>query len=151
MKYTSEILINLPRNRVVELFDNTANLSKWQPGLKSFTHLEGEPGEVGARSELVYEARKGDLLMTETIRTKQLPEQFHMSYKARGVFNEVENWFTEKEAGTTLWRTENYFQFRGIMKLLVPFMKKAFIHNTLMNMDRFKLFAENPENKSPIK
>ena len=146
MRYTSEILINLPRSKVIELFDNTDNLSRWQPGLKSFTHLEGEPGEVGARSEQVYEGRKGDLVMTETIRTKQLPEQFHMSYKARGVYNEVENWFTEKEPELTLWRTENYFRFGGVMMLMVPFMKNAFIHNTMLNMDRFKLFAENPEN-----
>lgn len=146
MRYTSEILIKLPISRVVELFDSTDKLSRWQPGLKSFTHLEGEPGEVGARSELVYEGRKGDLVMTETIITKLLPEQFHMSYKSRGVYNEVENWFTEKEPGLTLWRTENYFRFGGVMMLMVPFMKNAFIHNTMLNMDRFKLFAENPEN-----
>ena len=74
-------------------------------------------------------------------------EQFHMSYKARGVYNEVENWFTEKEPGLTLWRTENYFRFSGIMMLMVPFMKRAFIHNTMLNMDRFKIFAESSENK----
>ena len=149
MKYTSEILINLPLSKVIELFDSTDNLSQWQPGLKSFTHLEGEPGEVGARSELVYEGRKSDLVMTETIRTKQLPEQFHMSYKARGVYNEVENWFSEKEPGLTHWRTENYFRFGGIMMLMVPFMKQAFIHNTTLNMDRFKIFAEGKEKDSP--
>ena len=145
MKYTTEILINLPRSRVIELFDNSANLYEWQPGLKSLTHLEGEAGEEGARSELVYEGRKGDLVMTETITCKKLPDQFHMQYKARGVFNEIENWFSEKEPGLTLWRTENYFRFGGMMMLMVPFMKKAFINNTMLNMDRFKLFAENRE------
>jgi len=146
MKYTTEILINLPRSRVVELFDNSENLSLWQPGLLSFTHLEGEPGEEGARSELVYEGRKSDLVMTETIITKRLPEQFHMSYKSRGVYNELENWFAEKEPGLTLWRTKNYFRFGGIMMLMVPFMKQAFIHNTMLNMDRFKVFVENSDN-----
>jgi len=144
MKYTCEILINLPRAKVIELFDNTENLQKWQPGLLSLTHLEGEPGEEGARSELVYEGRKGDLVMTETILTKRLPDQFHMDYRARGVYNRNENWFTEKEAGVTLWQSVNYFRFRGMMMLMVPFMKQAFIHNTMLNMDRFKLFAENP-------
>ena len=107
MKYTCEILINLPRAKVIELFDNTENLQKWQPGLLSLTHLEGEPGEEGARSELVYEGRKGDLVMTETILTKRLPDQFHMDYRARGVYNRNENWFTEKEAGVTLWQSVN--------------------------------------------
>ena len=146
MKYTCEILINLPRQAVIELFDSSENLKKWQPGLLELTHLEGKPGEVGARSELVYESRKGNLVMTETITTRKLPEQFHMSYSSRGVYNEVENWFTEKEPGLTLWRTENYFRFRGIMMLMIPFMKQAFIHNTTLNMDRFKVFAENAEN-----
>ncbi|MEA3460496.1 MAG: SRPBCC family protein [Bacteroidota bacterium] len=145
MKYTCEILIKLSRQEVVELFDSTENLQKWQPGLLSLTHLEGKPGEVGARSELVYESRKGDLEMTETITAKKLPEQFHMSYRARGVYNDVENWFIEKEPGVTLWRTVNFFRFRGIMMLMVPFMKQAFIHNTMLNMDRFKLFVENPD------
>lgn len=145
MKYTCEILINLPRARVLELFDSSENLKKWQPGLLSLTHLDGKPGEEGARSELVYEGRKGDLVMIETILNKKLPEQFHMAYKARGVYNTVENWFLEKEPGITLWRSVNVFRFRGIMMFMVPFMKQAFIHNTMLNMDRFKLFAENPD------
>jgi len=32
MKYTSEVTINLPRDRVVELFDDPDNLPKWQKG-----------------------------------------------------------------------------------------------------------------------
>jgi len=148
MKYTTEIRINLSRSKVLELFDNTENLYKWQPGLLSFTHLEGEPGEERARSELVYESRKGELLITETIIRKRLPDLFHMSYKSKGVYNEVENYFEELEPGNTLWRTENLFRFSGIMMLMVPFMKRAFIHNTMLNMDRFKIFAENPEETS---
>jgi hypothetical protein len=88
---------------------------------------------------------KSDLIITENITKKQLPEQLHMTYKSRGVHNEIENWFSEEEGGVTLWRTENTFRFSGVMMLMVPFMKNAFIHNTLLNMDRFKLFAENPE------
>jgi hypothetical protein len=147
MKYTCEILIHLALQEVIELFDSPENLQKWQPGLKSLTHLEGEPGEEGARSELVYESRKGDLVMTETIGKKQLPEQFHMHYRSHGVYNEVENWFVEKEPGLTRWRTVNYFRFRGFMMLMAPFMKQAFIQNTMLNMDRFKVFAESREKK----
>lgn len=147
MKYTAEIRISLPRSKVLELFDSTENLYKWQPGLRSFTHLDGEAGEEGARSELVYESRKGDLVITETIVFKKLPEQFHMHYSSRGVNNEVKNWFSVEEAGVCLWRTENTYRFKGFMMLMAPFMKQAFIHNTMLNMDRFKMFAENPENK----
>lgn len=144
MKYTTEIRINLPRVKVVELFDNTANLYKWQPGLQSLTHLEGKAGEEGARSELVYDGRKGNLVITETIIRKNLPELYHMQYRSRGVYNQVENWFLEELPGSTLWRSINTFRFYGFMMLMAPFMKQALIQNTMLNMDRFKLFAENP-------
>jgi hypothetical protein len=147
MKYNTEILINLPREKVLELFLNTEHLKKWQPGLLSYAHLDGEQGEEGSRSKQVFEGRKGELVITETITSKQLPEHIHMSYRSRGVYNEVNNRFTEQEAGITLWQIENNFRFRGIMMLMIPFMKNAFIHNTMLNMDRFKLFAEYEENK----
>jgi len=143
MKYTKEINIQLPRDQVIELFDSTDNLYQWQPGLKNFEHLSGDPGKEGARSRMVYEGRKGDLVMTETITKRNLPDEFHVSYKARGVFNEVYNYFSEPEPGTTLWKTENIFRFRGALAVMIPFMKKAFIQNTGLSMERFKAFAES--------
>ena len=105
--------------------------------------MDGSPGEKGAHSKLVYEGRKGDLVMTETIVKKQLPHSIDMIYRSQGVYNRVENRFTEQDSGTTLWQSENCFRFRGIMMIMAPFLKRAFIHNTLLNMDRFKLFVEN--------
>jgi hypothetical protein len=148
MRYSTEILIRQPRNKVIELFQDLNSLQKWQPGLKSFEPLDRIPGEEGARVKLIYESRKGDLVMTETITSKQLPEYIHMTYRSRGVYNEVKKRFTEPEPGVTLWRSENYFRFRGVMMVMIPFMKQAFIHNTLLNMDRFKLFAENILNQA---
>ena len=143
MKYTTEVTINLPRARVIELFDSTENMYKWQEGLKSFEHLSGEPGQVGAKSSMVYEARKGELPMTETIISRNFPDEFHALYEAKGVYNEMYNYFTEEEAGKTIWRTESVFRFRGLMALMAPFMKSAFTGNTLLNMAHFKSFAEN--------
>ena len=51
MKYTTELTIKLPRNRVIELFDSTENLYEWQEGLLSFELLEGEAGQEGAVSK----------------------------------------------------------------------------------------------------
>jgi hypothetical protein len=147
MKYNTEILIKLPREEAVKLFLNPDLLKKWQPGLIRRTHLDGTPGEEGAIAELVYEGRKGELLMKETITSKKLPELIQMSYHSRGVYNEVKNHFSEPEPGVTRWQIENYFRFRGMMMLMIPFMKQAFIQNTILNMDRFKIFAEFGEVK----
>jgi hypothetical protein len=72
-----------------------------------------------------------------------LPESIDMVYRSQGVYNRVENRFTEQESGSTVWQSENYFRFHGIMMMMAPFLKRAFIHNTMLNMDRFKLFVEN--------
>jgi len=145
MEYNTEVTINLPRSRVIELFDNTENLRKWQEGLLSIELISGLAGKEGTRSKLVYEARKGELEMTETITKRNLPDEFHGIYKSRGVYNEVYNYFTEPEENITQWRTVNVFRFHGLMALMAPFMKTAFTNNTLLNMERFASFAEKSD------
>ena len=145
MKYTTEVTIDLPRSKVIGLFDSVENMYQWQEGLKSFKHLDGEPGQEGARSEMVFEGRKGDLRMTETITKRNLPDEFHSINEAKGVFNEMYNYFLEPEPGRTTWRTISVFRFRGLMALMAPFMKSAFTSNTLLNMERFKAFCEQQE------
>lgn len=149
MKYTTEVRMNLPRSKVIELFDSTENMYKWQPGLKSFEHLSGHPGQEGALSKLIYEGRKGDLTMKETITKRNLPDEFHAVYEARGVYNEMYNYFEETAEGVCTWRTESVFRFRGLMALMAPFMKSAFSKNTLLNMERFKDFAEQTASAHP--
>ena len=101
MRYTTEVTINLPRSKVIGLFDSVENMYQWQEGLKSFEHLEGEPGQEGSRSEMVYEGRKGDLRMTETIVKRNFPDEFHGIYEAKGVLNEMYNYFLETDPGRT--------------------------------------------------
>ncbi len=142
MKYTTEVIINLPRTKVIELFDNTENMYNWQEGLKSFEPISGDPGQEGAQSKMVFEGRKGDLEMTETITKRNFPDEFHGVYKARGVYNEMLNYFTDLEDNKTLWRTVSIFKFSGLMAIMAPFMKVAFKNNTLLSMERFKSFSE---------
>jgi len=142
MTYTTEVTINLPRLKVIELFDNTENLHKWQLGLLSFVAINGEPGQEGSSSKMVYEGRKGDLEMTEVITRRNFPEEFHCTYKARGVYNEMYNYF-EEDGDKTLWRTVSVFKFKGLMALMAPFMTAAFQKNTLLNMEHFRKFTEN--------
>ncbi|MFO7933938.1 MAG: SRPBCC family protein [Bacteroidales bacterium] len=143
MRYAAELTIDLPRDQVIKLFDSIENLYQWQPGLKSHRVLRGEPGREGCRSKLVYEARKGELVMTETVTKRNFPEEYHAEYRSKGVVNEMYNYFTEPEKDQTRWQTVNLFRFRGLMALMAPFMKTAFYNNTVLNMERFKTFAEN--------
>lgn len=61
-KYTAEININLPRKRVVELFDNQDNLKKWMSTLLKFEHLIEDAGKTGGyvKTYLQYARQRND-------------------------------------------------------------------------------------------
>ena len=66
MKYSNEIVIDLPREKVIELFDNVENLEKWQPGFLGFEHISGESGKEGSKSKMMYQMGKRKVEMIET-------------------------------------------------------------------------------------
>ena len=142
MKYSIDISINLPLEKVIALFDNRDKLAMWQEGLKSITPLGGKPGEEGSTSRMVYAGRKSDLEIIETVSRRNFPDEYTAIYTSKGVYNEVSNYFSETEPGHTLWMVVNTFRFKGMMALMAPFMKTAFSSNTLLNMERFKAYAE---------
>lgn len=142
MEYSCELVIDLPRARVIELFDDPDNLRKWQPTLKSFEPLSGTPGQPGARSRLTYDegGRKVELL--ETVTSRNLPDEFSGTYETRGAMNWITNRFVEHGPAKTLWISQTRFEFSGLMRLLSVFMQGGFRKQTLQLMQNFKRFAE---------
>ncbi len=124
MKYSVDIEINLPINRVIELFDNPANLSKWMEGLQSFEHISGTPGQPGAKSRLKFHVRNRDMELIETITVRNLPDEFSGTYETHGIFNIVKNKFIALSGNRTKYVSEQEFQLKGIMKL-IGFLKSG--------------------------
>ncbi len=143
MKYQTEIEIDLPVERVVELFDNSDNMAKWQPGLQSFKHLSGEPGKPGAKMELNYKMGKREIQMVETVVQNELPKVFEVTYEAKNVFNKLQCQFISLSPTQTKWVEHNEFKFSGFMMLLGLLMPGAFKKQTMQYMQQFKAFAEN--------
>ena len=142
MKYINEVEINAPLDKVIVLFDDPANLAKWQPGLLSFEPVSGTPGQPGAKSKLKYRMGKRDVEMIETITVRDLPREFSGTYEAKGVFNYVTNRFEALGNSKTKYTTENEFKFKGIMKLIGFLMPGAFKKQSQKYLDLFRDFAE---------
>jgi ribosome-associated toxin RatA of RatAB toxin-antitoxin module len=142
MKYQAEITINLPIQKVIELFDNTENLKHWQPGLISFEHLSGEPGQAGSKTKLIYKMGKKELIMIETIIRKNLPFELSGTYEAKGVFNEIKNYFTPIGADKTKYSLESEFKFKGLMNLIALIIPGMFKKQSQKSLEQFKTFAE---------
>lgn len=143
MKYTTEIEINKPIDEVIVLFDNVDNMDKWMEGLQSFEPISGVPGEVGAKSRLVFKMGKREIEMIETITVRNLPDEFSGTYEAKGVFNIVKNKFVKVSDNTTKYIGEQEFQFKGFMKIIAFLMPGAFKKQSMKYMVDFKNFAES--------
>ncbi len=142
MKFTEQIDIDLPRDRVIALFDSTENLCKWQPELPGFEHQSGEPGQVGAQSQLRYRMGKKECSMIETITVRNLPDEFSGTYETDGMWNEVRNRFVAHGPDTTRWISDNEFRCQGLLRIMAFIMPGMFRKQTCRYMQQFKAFAE---------
>jgi hypothetical protein len=143
MKYTSEIIIDLPREEVIKKLDEPENMKHWQRGLVNYEFLNGTPGTDGAQMKLYYKMGKRDVVLTETITKNNFPTEFHANYSAKGVHNIQHNFFHELDEHTTKWVSETAFQFQGFgMKMMVFLMPGAFKKQSNKFLVDFKNFAE---------
>ena len=86
-EYTVSVEIDLPRDRVIELFDDPDNLFKWQTGLRSYEHLSGEAGQPGATARLVFENKGRRIELIEMVTARNLPDEFNGRYEWQGGHN----------------------------------------------------------------
>ena len=143
MKYSVDVTIDLPRDRVVELMDDFENFPHWQEGFLGYEHQSGTMGEVGAKTLLKYKMGKREMDMIETIISRNFPDEFSATYEAKGVWNLNKNYFKEAGPNKTKWTMDTEFKFSGFMKLIGKFMKGSFPKETLKQMNSFKKFAES--------
>ena len=143
MKYTCEIEVDLPRERVVELFDDRDNMAEWQHGLQSCEPLSGEPGRVGSTARLRFKMGKRDLEMIETITRRNLPDELVATYEVKGMWNEVANVFEEAGPERTRWLCHSEFRGQNLMmKTMLKVTPGLFKKETMNYLTSFKTFAE---------
>ena len=87
MKFTCTTEIELPINKVVEIFDDTNNLKHWQKGLVSYEHLSGTPKEPGAKSKITIHSGKNIIELIETILIRRLLGEFSALYEHKHMVN----------------------------------------------------------------
>jgi polyketide cyclase/dehydrase/lipid transport protein len=141
VKHSYDIEIKAPRSKVVALFDDPANLLKWQPDLIRFEPISGTPGHPGAQSRLVYRAGKGEFELIETVTLRSLPDEFSGTYESKMGMTRIRNRFIDNGA-TTRWIVDTEFTGSGIMKLASGLMGGMMRAQTLKVLNAFKAFAE---------
>lgn len=144
MKYSCEITIQLSRERMLEILVKPENMKHWQKGLLRYEHISGQAGAEGSQMELEYQMGKRKITMVETIIKKDLPDEFHVTYDAKGVHNLQKNYFRELDKNSCKWVSETEFLFSGLtMKLMAFLMPAAFKKQSMAYLKDFKNFAES--------
>ena len=153
MKYVVSIEVALPRERVVQLLADPAQMPKWLRGLVLHEPLSGAHGQVGTTSRVVMQTGQQKMEGTETITRREpadlrgIPRDSVVHYEreivADGMWSAARERLTEAGPETTLWESENEYRFRNLpMRLMVPFMRGAFRRQSRVHMQDFKAFAE---------
>jgi len=143
MKIKAEIIIDADREIVWRVFDDAGSMSKWQPTLKSFTHLSGPAGEPGSKAELIYNENGREIVMTEAMTEKRKPDFMAGIYESPSSKAVIVNHFEKLDDSRTRWIMYANHQFKGIMKLISIFVRKAICQRTEEDMQRFKLLVES--------
>ena len=124
MIFTCTVTINLPREKVIELFDNPENLKEWQDGFYSFQPLEGKAGEKGSTALMTYFMGKNNrkMVLKETILENNLPDELIGHYDHEHVSNTMKNTFTDLGNQTRYDAEVHYLEFKGFIIKIVAFL-----------------------------
>ena len=152
IKYSEEIIINASIDTVAYLFDNPYNMKEYMYGIESYTILDGNIREVGAKAELVVAFIEDDVVkhknkMIEETITNNLPEEKKIRYTSNRGYNLeamiVTNKLIKISDNKTKLITEREFEFKGYMKVMGFFMPSAFKQQSRVYLKKFKEFVEN--------
>lgn len=143
MRYKTQIKIHLPRERVVELFDNIDNKYNWIDGLKEIQLLDGEHNQPGAKCKLLFDVNCKEKEVTEIVTVRNLPDEFSKIYIRNYGKIFTSDKFLAAGPSKTKWISENEIKFSGIFKILALFNRSSYTRDTENLMNNFKTFAEN--------
>lgn len=144
MKFTCTVNINLPREKVVELWNNPDHFDKWQDTFLRSELVSGVSRTEGAITKLYLSQGKSEMLLTETILKNELPDSFKGLYEHEHMVNTMTSEFISIEDKKTTYNAYiDYTQFMGLMPKIMAFLFPGmFKKQTQKWLDQFKVFAE---------
>ena len=121
MKYQCTITINLPIDRVLQIWQDESHFYEWQNGFQSIEHLSGIKNTKGAQSKIILDGPP-KIELIETILVSDLPREKIGLYEHKHMTNTQTTRFRAIDHNTMEYISEvEYTQFNGIMIKLMAF------------------------------
>lgn len=125
------------------LIQNPEVTLKWLQGLRSVKHVSGELRQPGAISKVVFDSPAGRLLITETVVSNDLPQEYIMRYDGQGYVSYSNYSFEKVSKGSTRFILQQDVELKGALRLVEGLMKKTMEKQLNKSAESFKRYAEN--------
>jgi hypothetical protein len=145
LKFVCTVVIDAPRENVVNIFQDDSTFKEWQTGFESFEHLSGIPGTPGAKAKIVFRTKKHVIELTETITVNNLPDEKSALYEHVHMDNTMRNRFTIVGPQQTRYDAEiEYTRFSGFVPRMMATLTPGMFRNQVQRqLERFKRFVES--------
>jgi polyketide cyclase/dehydrase/lipid transport protein len=140
MKSLVELDIDLPQEKLAELFADPRNNPKWMDDLARIEPVRGELGEAGSVYRMV--PKQGPVFVA-TVLSRRLPEELRLSLESPGITVAVNGRLIRLSERQTRLVSEETFEFEGAFNKVSGFIaQKAIKAAHRRHMQAFKRFAE---------
>ncbi|MGJ8744708.1 SRPBCC family protein [Polaribacter sp.] len=141
--YSAEVSVNKSVNDVFKMFNNSENIKKWIPEVKSFDVVNENPGKTGSVYKIVVENQGQEIAMTEKVLAYVKNEKVTLFFDAENMLKTDDYLFTEKDGITTITLHANCQSDSYIMACVFPFFKGTFQEQDQSYLNNFKEYVES--------
>ena len=140
--YTAQVSVNKPISNVFKTFNNSENIKKWIPEVKSFEVVNKNPGKTGSVYKIVIDNQGQEITMTEKVMAYVENEKVTLFFDAEGMLKKDDYTFTEKDGVTTVTLNASCQSDTYLMACVYPLFKGTFQKQDQSYLNNFKAFAE---------
>jgi hypothetical protein len=145
MKMHFEISIDARLDTVWAALNNPNNMERWQQNFRSYTYISGDSGQVRSVSELRYNEKGEDIVLTETITEVRDGNFLAANYQSMRGRTTVVNRFGKIDVDKANWASWRNFIYTGFARLISPFVSGGIRKRMDGDLQRCKLMVETDE------
>lgn len=140
--YIAQVSINKPLTEVFETFNNSGNIKKWIPEIKSIEVLNENIGKTGSNYKIIIDNQGQEITMTQKVLAYVPNEKVTLFFDAENMLKTDDYIFTEKKGVTTVTLNASCQSDSYMMACMFPYFKGTFQKQDQSYLDNFKAFME---------
>ncbi len=142
IKYSSQVTINQPVDKVWNVITDDTQLEHWVKNFKSIETIEGSNEVPGSTFQVTVIDGGEEYILIKTVKSVKKNEYYAIDYDNEVLTNNLEFIFKENSEGTVIITNEQISGKGILMKSIFVFMKGMFESESQKSLDRLKILVE---------